>query len=75
MELRKEANILHYKMVLTDWLAIIYMIIIAAIGLAGWWLGDGVLSVYPILETMSIQGREWFYLFNFHVVYRFTAYH
>ena len=63
--IKKRSKYTPYKMVLTDWLAIIYMIIIAAIGLAGWWLGDGVLSVYPILETMSIQGREWFYLFIF----------
>jgi energy-coupling factor transport system permease protein len=63
--IKKRSKYTPYKMVFKDWLAIIYMAIIATIGIFGWWLGDGVLSVYPVLETMSIQGREWFYLFIF----------
>jgi energy-coupling factor transport system permease protein len=64
---KKRSKYTPYKMVLKDWLAIIYMLIIAVIAVVGWWLGDGVLSVYPVLETMYIQGREWFYLCLFMV--------
>lgn len=60
--LKKRSKYTPYKWQMKDWLAIFLMIIIGAIGIVGWWLGDGVLSIYPILETMAIQGREWFYL-------------
>jgi energy-coupling factor transport system permease protein len=65
--LKKRSKYTPYKMVLRDWVAIIYLLIVAAIAVVGWWLGDGVLSVYPVLETMYIQGREWFYLSLFMV--------
>ncbi|MGM0877213.1 MAG: energy-coupling factor transporter transmembrane component T [Bacillota bacterium] len=63
--IKKRSKYTPYKMITKDWLAIVYMILVVTIGLVGWRLGDGVLSVYPVLETMSIQGREWFYLFIF----------
>lgn len=61
----KRSKYTPYKMIMRDWLTIIYLVILIAIGIVGWWLGDGVLSVYPVLETMYIQGREWFYLLIF----------
>jgi energy-coupling factor transport system permease protein len=65
--IKKRSKYTPYKMSCADWLALIYMIVISGIGLVGWWLGDGVLSVYPALEAMYIKGREWFYLFIFMV--------
>lgn len=62
---KKRSKYTPYKLTFRDWLAIMYMTVMATVGVAGWWLGDGVLSIYPILETMSLQGREWFYLFIF----------
>ncbi len=60
---KKRSKYTPYKLKGKDLLAIIYILALFMIALFGWWLGDGVLSIYPILETMSIQGREWFYLF------------
>jgi energy-coupling factor transport system permease protein len=48
-----------------DWIAICYMMIIGSIGIFGWWVGDGVLAITPILESMYLEGREWFYLLFF----------
>jgi energy-coupling factor transport system permease protein len=28
----------------------------------GWWLGDNVLSISPVLESMQLAGREWAFL-------------
>jgi energy-coupling factor transport system permease protein len=30
--------------------------------LFGWWLGDSVLAINPILESMQLAGREWAFL-------------
>lgn len=54
-----------YKMKGKDWLAISYLLIFAILGAIGGWLGDGVLSIYPVMETLSLHGREWFYLIVF----------
>ncbi|PKR83951.1 energy-coupling factor transporter transmembrane component T [Heyndrickxia camelliae] len=63
--LRKRSRYIPFKMKRKDWLAIIYMAIVGSISIFGWWLGDGVLSINPILEPIFLEGREWFYLFIF----------
>ncbi|WP_307337697.1 energy-coupling factor transporter transmembrane component T [Metabacillus malikii] len=65
--LNKRSKYTPYYMTASDWLAVFIIVVIFAIGVFGWWLGDGVLTIYPVLETMIIQGREWFYLVIFNV--------
>ncbi|WP_226670398.1 energy-coupling factor transporter transmembrane component T [Metabacillus litoralis] len=63
--LKKRSKYRPYKMKRKDWIAIIYILCFTMTALFGWWLGDAVLSIEPVLETIVIEGREWFYLFIF----------
>ncbi|MRG85768.1 energy-coupling factor transporter transmembrane component T [Salinibacillus xinjiangensis] len=45
-----------------DLVALGYIVCTGLTVLFGWWLGDGVLTLLPILEPVWLQGREWFYL-------------
>ncbi|MCM3161271.1 energy-coupling factor transporter transmembrane component T [Metabacillus litoralis] len=60
--LKKRSKYTPFKMKIQDWLVLFTLLLIGSVAVAGWWLGDGVLSIYPILESPVIQGREWFYL-------------
>lgn len=51
-----------YKMARKDWGALVFLIVAGTISLAGWKLGYGRLSVYPVFEPIFLHGREWFYL-------------
>lgn len=59
---KKRSRYTPYQMKISDWSALIILMAVAGVAIFGWWLGDGVLSIYPILESPIIQGREWFYL-------------
>lgn len=63
--LKKRTRYTPYRMQLKDWVALFYLILIGSLSLFGWWLGDGVLMISPIFESIVIQGREWFYLIVF----------
>ncbi|XQY91373.1 energy-coupling factor transporter transmembrane component T [Metabacillus sp. HB246100] len=60
--LKNRSKYTPFKLKNYDIIAIIYLVSLASIGVLGWWLGDGVLMIEPVLETMKLQGREWFYL-------------
>jgi len=48
-----------------DWLAFAFLVVSGSLVLFGWWLGDGVLTLLPILEPVWLSGREWVYGFLF----------
>ncbi|MBS4174009.1 energy-coupling factor transporter transmembrane component T [Bacillus sp. FJAT-49736] len=59
--LRKRSKYSPFQMKNRDWQALILLFLLSALGIFGWWLGDGVLSITPILEPIFLEGREWFY--------------
>lgn len=59
---KKRSRYTPYKMRHSDWLSLFVLSTIMCTAIVGWWLGDGVLSIYPVLESPIIKGREWFYL-------------
>ncbi|KQL53132.1 hypothetical protein AN964_06170 [Heyndrickxia shackletonii] len=63
--LRKRSRYIPFQMKRKDWFALIYMLAIGSVSIFGWWLGDGVLSISPVLEPIYLEGREWFYLVIF----------
>lgn len=44
-----------------DWVSLGFLLATGSFVAFGWWLGDGVLTLLPILEQVLLQGREWFY--------------
>lgn len=44
-----------------DWFAFVFLLVSGSLVLFGWWLGDGVLTLLPVLEPVWISGREWLY--------------
>ncbi|WP_186576933.1 energy-coupling factor transporter transmembrane component T [Aquibacillus kalidii] len=48
-----------------DWITLVFLLMSGSLVLLGWWLGDGVMALLPILEPFWLYGREWFYLFVF----------
>ncbi|MBE3568835.1 MAG: energy-coupling factor transporter transmembrane protein EcfT [Bacillales bacterium] len=63
--IQKRSRYIPFRMQGKDWLAIVYLLVFGTAVAFGWWLGDGVLAVYPILETLLLQGREWVFLLVF----------
>ncbi|SES66234.1 energy-coupling factor transport system permease protein [Oceanobacillus limi] len=59
--LRKRSKYHPYTMKGTDWTVLTAMIVLFSLLVFGWWLGDGVLLLQPILESVWLSGREWFY--------------
>lgn len=54
-----------FSMEKRDWTALVLLLLGGSFVLFGWWLGDGVLTLMPILEPVWLQGREWLYLLIF----------
>lgn len=54
-----------------DWVAFAFLLVSGALVLFGWWLGDGVLTLLPVLEPVWLSGREWFYLVLFFMMIGF----
>ena len=44
-----------------DILALLFLVITFCVSLFGWWLGDLVLQLQPILESPILIDREWFF--------------
>lgn len=63
--LRKRSRYNPFQMKRKDWMALLYMLVVGSISIFGCWLGDGVLSISPVLEPIYLEGREWFYLLIF----------
>ncbi|MFD2042936.1 energy-coupling factor transporter transmembrane component T [Ornithinibacillus salinisoli] len=59
--LGKRSKYQAYTMKKLDWVVLQVMTFLFGLILFGWWLGDGVLSMLPILESIWLSGREWFY--------------
>lgn len=51
-----------YSFTYVDWMILSFFIVINFFIIFGWWLGDGVLSLLPILESIMLEGREWLFL-------------
>jgi energy-coupling factor transport system permease protein len=56
-----------------DWLACAFLLGSGFLVLFGWWLGDGVLSLLPILEPVWLSGREWLYWILFFTMMGFPV--
>jgi energy-coupling factor transport system permease protein len=63
--IQKRSKYSPYKIHKKDGAALVYLLCLGGLSLFGCWLGDGVLSIYPILEPVLLEGREWFYLVVF----------
>jgi energy-coupling factor transport system permease protein len=63
--LEKRSKYQPFYMKKRDWVALVFLVLAGSLVLFGWWLGDGVLTLLPILETVWLQGREWLYFFLF----------
>ncbi|WP_062351267.1 energy-coupling factor transporter transmembrane component T [Bacillus kwashiorkori] len=59
--IQKRSKYTPYQFYFTDLFTIIILTLFVIIAVFGWWLGDGVLSILPILEPILLEGREWFY--------------
>ncbi|MEC5423081.1 energy-coupling factor transporter transmembrane component T [Virgibacillus sp. C22-A2] len=59
--LRRRSNYQAFYMKRQDWIAGCCLVSIASLVIYGWWLGDGVLMLLPVLESMGLIEREWFY--------------
>ncbi|KYD16678.1 MAG: energy-coupling factor transporter transmembrane protein EcfT [Caldibacillus debilis] len=42
-----------------DFAAIVFLLALSAATVAGWYLGDGLLTLFPGLEPVLLYGREW----------------
>ncbi|WEG11763.1 energy-coupling factor transporter transmembrane component T [Pullulanibacillus sp. KACC 23026] len=51
-----------FRFQIEDGVVLIIVIVLFILNLYGVWLGDSILSLTPVLETLRLQGREWFYL-------------
>jgi energy-coupling factor transport system permease protein len=56
-----------------DWLACAFLLGSGFLVLFGWWLGDGVLTLLPILEPVWLSGREWLYWILFFTMMGFPV--
>ncbi|WP_226376937.1 energy-coupling factor transporter transmembrane component T [Oceanobacillus halotolerans] len=59
--LQKRSKYQAYAMQKRDTFALSFISVATVIIIFGWWLGDGVLMLLPILEPLWLYGREWFY--------------
>lgn len=57
-----------YQFRMSDVCALIFIVSMFCLLMFGWWLGDIVLSLSPVLEPVMLAGREWFY-FGLFVIY------
>jgi energy-coupling factor transport system permease protein len=60
-----------YYMKKRDWLAFVFLLVSGSLVLFGWWLGDGVLTLLPVLEPVWLSGREWLYWILFFMMIGF----
>ncbi|AIF44284.1 energy-coupling factor transporter transmembrane component T [Virgibacillus sp. SK37] len=60
--IKKRTTYHAYSMQLKDWLAFMFLLVMGFLMFLGWWLGDGVLQLLPILEQVGLDGREYAYL-------------
>lgn len=65
--LQKRSKYMPYKMTKIDYGYSVIFLILFGIGIFGWWLGDGVLSLLPYLEPIILYGREWLF-FAFYII-------
>lgn len=64
--LKKRSQYTPYNFRTKDGFLLGILAILLGLNVFGYWLGDSVLSLWPILETWVLHGREWFYfLINF----------
>lgn len=54
-----------------DWMAFAFLLVSGTLVLFGWWLGDGVLTMLPVLEPVWLSGREWLYWILFFMMIGF----
>jgi len=54
-----------FRMASVDWTVLVFFLVVNTFIIFGWWLGDGVLSLLPILESIFLEGREWVFLVLF----------
>jgi energy-coupling factor transport system permease protein len=69
--LGKRSKYQPFSMKKRDWLACAFLMVSGTLVLFGWWLGDGVLTLMPILEPVWISGREWLYFCLFFIMIGF----
>ncbi|HEY0828086.1 MAG TPA: energy-coupling factor transporter transmembrane component T [Bacilli bacterium] len=59
--LGKRSSYEGYCMEFRDWIVIILMVSLGAGCLAGWYFGFGTLTIYPSVESLFFDKKEWFY--------------
>lgn len=59
--LQKRTKYTPYKLHMNDGFMIFILAGLTGTGIFGWWLGDGVLTLMPLLEPTIIYGREWIF--------------
>ncbi|MBY0099232.1 energy-coupling factor transporter transmembrane component T [Mesobacillus maritimus] len=69
--LGKRSKYQPYYMKKRDWLAFAFLLVSGSLVLFGWWLGDGVLTLLPVLEPVWLSGREWLYWILFFMMIGF----
>lgn len=60
--LQKRSTYQAFNMKRKDWWALCYLVGLGVLVYFGWWLGDGVLQLLPVLEKTGLEGREYMYL-------------
>jgi len=69
--LKKRTKYQPYKLGREDFFILFFLTLLTLFGLMGWYLGDGVLSLWPVFEPVWLYGREWFYFFIFTLILGF----
>lgn len=59
--LQKRSRYIPYKMTNSDYVIVSVIGVQTVCIIFGWYLGDGVLQLLPVLEPVLLYGREWFY--------------
>ncbi|MFD2629901.1 energy-coupling factor transporter transmembrane component T [Oceanobacillus kapialis] len=68
---RKRTHYQSFTMTIKDWIALVFILLTGAFMIFGWWLGDSVLSLLPVLETSQLEQREWLFLINWALLLAF----
>ncbi|WAA09586.1 energy-coupling factor transporter transmembrane component T [Fervidibacillus albus] len=63
--LQKRSRYVRYKFEKQDIFLVGWMSLLTGISIWGWFLGDGVLTLFPVIEPLLLEGREWFFFTNF----------